>query len=215
MGFGLHMGWAIEGPIGSEYKIDASYLSPHVHMASRLEAATKGYGASMLITDSVYDIMTKNKKHLRHIDRVVPVGETEQMSLYTVDLSPKHLFEEIGVREEKKLDDKEKKKAKVCQNLNRKKLIEDLSKENSIDYLWQDEDLRIMQEVYSNKFYAEWEVGFQHYLEGRWEEALSKLTIAKSLAPGGTDGPAESLIKFIEEHNGRAPADWQGFREFD
>lgn len=36
MGFGLHVGWAIEGPIGSEYKIDASYLSPHVHMASRL-----------------------------------------------------------------------------------------------------------------------------------------------------------------------------------
>ena len=30
-------GWAIEGAIGSEYKIDASYLSPHVNMASRLE----------------------------------------------------------------------------------------------------------------------------------------------------------------------------------
>lgn len=34
-------GWAIEGAIGSEFKIDASYLSPHVNMASRLEAATK------------------------------------------------------------------------------------------------------------------------------------------------------------------------------
>jgi class 3 adenylate cyclase len=41
MGFGLHIGWAIEGAIGSEYKIDASYLSPNVNMASRLEAATK------------------------------------------------------------------------------------------------------------------------------------------------------------------------------
>jgi class 3 adenylate cyclase len=41
MGFGLHVGWAIEGAIGSFYKIDASYLSPHVNMASRLEAATK------------------------------------------------------------------------------------------------------------------------------------------------------------------------------
>ncbi len=36
MGFGLHIGWAIEGAIGSEYKIDASYLSPNVNMASRL-----------------------------------------------------------------------------------------------------------------------------------------------------------------------------------
>lgn len=41
MGFGLHIGWAIEGAIGSFYKIDASYLSPNVNMASRLEAATK------------------------------------------------------------------------------------------------------------------------------------------------------------------------------
>jgi len=41
MGYGLHVGWAIEGAIGSEYKIDASYLSPNVNMASRLEAATK------------------------------------------------------------------------------------------------------------------------------------------------------------------------------
>lgn len=44
MGFGLHVGWAIEGAIGSTYKIDASYLSPNVNMASRLEAATKQFG---------------------------------------------------------------------------------------------------------------------------------------------------------------------------
>ena len=41
MGFGLHVGWAIEGAIGSYFKIDASYLSPNVNMSSRLEAATK------------------------------------------------------------------------------------------------------------------------------------------------------------------------------
>lgn len=41
MGFGIHQGWAIEGAIGSYFKIDASYLSPNVNMAARLEAATK------------------------------------------------------------------------------------------------------------------------------------------------------------------------------
>lgn len=44
MGFGLHLGWAIEGMIGSNFKVDASYLSPNVNIASRLEAATKQYG---------------------------------------------------------------------------------------------------------------------------------------------------------------------------
>lgn len=34
MGFGLHQGWAIEGAIGSDFKIDASYLSPNVNMAA-------------------------------------------------------------------------------------------------------------------------------------------------------------------------------------
>ena len=41
MGFGLNLGWAIEGAIGSAHKIDASYLSPNVNMSSWLEAATK------------------------------------------------------------------------------------------------------------------------------------------------------------------------------
>ena len=49
MGFGLHLGFAIEGAIGSEFKIDASYLSPNVNMASRLEAACQQFGTNMLV----------------------------------------------------------------------------------------------------------------------------------------------------------------------
>jgi class 3 adenylate cyclase len=37
---GLHSGWVIEGAVGSSHKIDASYLSPHVNMAARIETAT-------------------------------------------------------------------------------------------------------------------------------------------------------------------------------
>ena len=52
LGFGLNLGWAIEGAIGSAYKIDASYLSPNVNMASRLEAATIQYKTDILISDN-------------------------------------------------------------------------------------------------------------------------------------------------------------------
>lgn len=58
MGFGLHVGWAIEGAIGSFYKIDASYLSPNVNMSSRLEAATKQFGVPILISGKLYQTMT-------------------------------------------------------------------------------------------------------------------------------------------------------------
>lgn len=59
IGFGLHIGWSIEGAIGSEFKIDASYLSPNVNMASTLEAATKGYGTPLLFTGDLYKTCTE------------------------------------------------------------------------------------------------------------------------------------------------------------
>jgi class 3 adenylate cyclase len=37
VGFGLHVGWAVEGPIGSSQKIDVSYVSPHVTAAEYLQ----------------------------------------------------------------------------------------------------------------------------------------------------------------------------------
>merc|ERR1719420_561364 len=49
LGFGLHFGWGIEGAIGSEHKIDASYLSPHVNTASRLEGVSKYYDVHIIL----------------------------------------------------------------------------------------------------------------------------------------------------------------------
>jgi class 3 adenylate cyclase len=50
LGMGLHIGWGIEGAIGSDFKIDASYLSPSVNMSARLEGSTKAFGVPMLIS---------------------------------------------------------------------------------------------------------------------------------------------------------------------
>lgn len=59
-------GWAIEGAIGSEYKIDASYLSPHVNMASRLEAATKQYGATILMSEEFVRMLSPGVRCAAH-----------------------------------------------------------------------------------------------------------------------------------------------------
>lgn len=75
MGFGLHIGWAIEGAIGSNFKIDASYLSPNVNMASRLEAATKQFGTSILLSeDFVAMLSPRVRLRVRQIDRVTVKG---------------------------------------------------------------------------------------------------------------------------------------------
>ena len=88
MGYGLHIGWAIEGAIGSEYKIDASYLSPNVNIASRLEAATKQFGVDLLVSEALYDVCTsKMKKYFRNIDRVTVKGSNKPIRLYMVDMN--------------------------------------------------------------------------------------------------------------------------------
>lgn len=87
MGFGLHTGWAIEGSIGSYFKIDASYLSPNVNMASRLEAACKQYKVPLLVSGDFYEVMTDEVKTLcREIDTVTVKGSIKPVRLFTVDV---------------------------------------------------------------------------------------------------------------------------------
>lgn len=56
MGFGLHAGWAIEGAVGSLQKVDATYLSPHVNMAARMEAASRQFGVATLLTKRFFEV---------------------------------------------------------------------------------------------------------------------------------------------------------------
>merc|ERR1712232_876967 len=57
---GLHHGWAIEGAVGSEFKIDASYLSPNVSIAESIERATSVYNVSILVSQSVVELTSQS-----------------------------------------------------------------------------------------------------------------------------------------------------------
>ena len=88
MGFGLHLGWAIEGAIGSIYKVDASYLSPHVNVASALEGSTKIYGVPLLVSGKLYEYLSPDIQNFcRLIDVVFIKGNSEPLKLYTSDCS--------------------------------------------------------------------------------------------------------------------------------
>jgi class 3 adenylate cyclase len=84
MGFGMHVGWAIEGAIGSSYKIDATYMSPHVEMSDRLEAGSKIFGVPINISHWLYALLSpKARKFLRPIDRILVEGCPTPMTVYT------------------------------------------------------------------------------------------------------------------------------------
>lgn len=87
IGVGLHWGWAIEGPIGSERKIDASYLSPNVDLTSSLEEYTKVYGVPLLLSGRVFDTLSPQIQQLCRLLDCVRVTESQPpVMLYTVDI---------------------------------------------------------------------------------------------------------------------------------
>ena len=56
----------MQGAIGSELKIDATYLSPHVEMSDRLEAASKIFGAKLNMSHWLVNLMSPTfKKYIR------------------------------------------------------------------------------------------------------------------------------------------------------
>ena len=83
------MGWVIQGAIGSDFKIDACYLSPHLQICYRLEKLCDYYDQQILVTEALYNVMSlKARNTLRKID-VISMKEwkEERLGIYTFDLS--------------------------------------------------------------------------------------------------------------------------------
>ena len=89
MTFGLHVGWAIEGSIGSKVKVDASYISPHVCLTTQIEKATDVYNVPVLITgDLMSSLSGKLQATCRPVDKLIFDGYDEPMMLYHQDILP-------------------------------------------------------------------------------------------------------------------------------
>jgi class 3 adenylate cyclase len=72
MGFGMHAGRAVQGAIGSQRKIDATYVSEAVERAEFLESSTKKYGLRMLMSDSFHRLLhPSNRRRCRKIDQIL------------------------------------------------------------------------------------------------------------------------------------------------
>jgi class 3 adenylate cyclase len=210
MGFGMHFGWGIEGAIGSEYKIDASYLSPNVNLASRLCAATKQYGVWMLISEQVHNLFSeKMKKVTRRVDRCTFKGSAVPMNIFTVDLFTSAL-EPYSPRVTNAAN---KKKARVAQRTSKEELRKDLwsGAYKAIRRLKEDQDLREVLMGSNPEFVEIFETAISDYLNGQWQVAKEGFLKALKLKEG--DGPCMNMIHFIEEYGGVAPADWPGYRK--
>jgi Adenylate and Guanylate cyclase catalytic domain. len=228
MSFGMDAGWAVEGAVGSIYKIDATYLSTHVNMASRMMSACKQYKVSILISQAMEEMLTRSaKKVMRHIDTVYAKGSSKKQRIYTLDV--RHQGADLFLH--KRSETEANKEA-----------------DNYSHKIWlKDQDLRDMRSHVTPEFEEAFKEGLRNYLNGKFGEALKYLKMANEImietvvsdgrlayvnAIGDKlldsssndkevihlrkeigDGPSQTLIAFIEKYDGIAPSGWNGVRQ--
>ncbi len=205
MGFGVHCGWCIEGAIGSKYKIDCTYLSPHVDMADRLEAGSKIFNTPICISHWLVGLLSPQaRKHLRIVDRITISGLLKEnsegsnvklpMTVYTFDITDpvlnfldpqyQHYFNQSNKSSNAKLQLP--------------------IKWGNPDIVRQIDDAR---RSIPPAFYRKYNSGVDEYLNGDWKSAKTLLVEASKIYPG--DGPTRQLLEYMESKNYCSPSNWK------
>ena len=225
MGFGLHVGWAIEGAIGSEHKVDASYLSPNVNLSARLEAATKQFDVPILISERFVNACGAGvARACRQIDRVVVKGSEEPMGVFTFDVARDAAPAPDAPEDPERRGAREGRENASFSDARLAPRGENESLQSHSFFKYDDEfaehpDLVAMRRGVTDSFLNKFRAAFALYEEGRWAEAAEALRPAaagawRRDAKGRPveDGPAKALLQYMEARAFEAPADWRGFR---
>jgi len=217
MGFGLHIGWAIEGAIGSDQKIDASYLSPHVNLAARLEAATKQYGVMLLVSGDFHELLSRDARRCcRKLDVVMVKGSRKPVSLFTYDCFTTDLIPKLQAIRLKGLPG--------CDEVDEDRRISIIGGTPIIKHMRHAEshaegvfktdlELRALQWELPPVFLPLFRKAVATYLLGKWKEAKKILEVTKVMVENEDKGPSCTLLDFMAKHNFEAPADWNGVRQ--
>ena len=79
--FGLHVGEALVGNIGSADRMNFSALGATVNLASRLEGLNKNYGTAVLVSEAVRNVATAYFV-FRRVDDISPKGFSESFAIF-------------------------------------------------------------------------------------------------------------------------------------
>lgn len=211
LGFGLHLGWAIAGAIGSEFKIEASYVSPHVNLTAQLEAATQEFDVTILMSEPLVRACSVSfSRHFRAVDRVRLAGSNRATQLFTMDLDSRQLSPEL-VPKRRNLDRYAVRRARE------RRRLEVLQDDHQVHVaLFMDKHVRKMRQHLSLPFFQEFERAFLNYIAGEWAVAAAVLARTRTmLNGGGDDGPSRVLLEYMQAFGCEAPPTWPGWRKLE
>ena len=148
LGFGLHVGYSIEGAIGSMYKIDASYLSPNVDKAAEIQESTKEYGKSLILSQQFVDQMGEESRK-----QVTYLGKHDNEAIYTVELDLSNIKEDKETAERDGYEDLNLKMEhiKKRKELYKKKFEDCIKHKKDIwkEYAMKDRDIMMCRKKYT------------------------------------------------------------------
>ena len=209
MGFGLHIGWWIEGAIGSSHKIDCTYLSQHVNYASTLEELTKEYGAILVASGEFNRLLpSKAQKYFRKVDKFRHKSSKEVKEVFIIDITANKLE---AVRIDSKALLKENYKTKTGKRLELLKQIKDPNYKLEIRFI-EDPQLTVLFENIPEKVIRKFRKMFELYSRGCWKEAKSGL---EKIVKYMNDGPSMFLLEIMRHYSFKPPVAWSGIRELN
>ncbi|MBN1698252.1 MAG: response regulator [Spirochaetales bacterium] len=85
IGIGIHNGPIMLGTIGDEYRIEGTVISDSVNVAARLEALTKAYGGSIIISSSIFfSLQDPSIYFYRFLGHVQVKGKRDSVPIYEI-----------------------------------------------------------------------------------------------------------------------------------
>ena len=215
IGFGVSLGWSIEGAIGSNFKIDASYLSPNCNMANTCEEKTKIYGVNLIMTDKfVENLSNEAQKNTRILD--ICYNENETIGFYTMDFDTSELLNDDNddefldmelenIEENKKTSASAMKKIKrFKKRYERRKNLEMATSIPPKKYFWNDfeqndKDWEKMRIDFTDDFFKYYNRGFDEFHFGDW--SLAKKLLEKTLRIKDDDKPTQRMLDIMKKYN--------------
>lgn len=215
IGVGMHFGNVTEGAVGSSYKIDISYISKEVNMASRIQSATKQFGLRLLLSDKfVANLGIEYLRVLRKVDRVFLKGSAEAVQLFTYDGILHGFMNKQSSNKWVKILDKN--------NSFRENDPSDIGHFNTTQFdndgfeesLKMSNLLLFWNDDYS-RFLELWNQALNEYLDGNFLIARSFFEKLSFYCKTYEDGSADCLVDFLSGFKFDGQINWKGARKLE
>jgi hypothetical protein len=201
----LTAGWAIELTIGSDFKVDANFMSPSTYISSVVLQMCPVFGMQLLLTERFYMNMSlRAKEKCRRLDTVQIWDTVTGLYTFDMDASPScllpwqkgHTLGGLLLPEE------------IAEGYDTETLEADAT-----EYVFNiDLDVQKFQEKIPQQLRTDYREGLSLVQDGKWAAAREKFEKILSYWP---DRPSECQLLFLDIFGPDAPEDWAGYHPLD